>query len=42
MQKFGHIPTDPDIFKSYAAVGNFVDVRLAALEALADYVRGMV
>uniref|UniRef100_A0A8D9B9A4 Transcription initiation factor TFIID subunit 2 n=1 Tax=Cacopsylla melanoneura TaxID=428564 RepID=A0A8D9B9A4_9HEMI len=37
LQKFGHIPNNPALFKSYAVPGNFIDVRLAALEALVDF-----
>lgn len=39
LQKCGHLPTDASIFKSYALPGNFVDVRLAALESLVDYTK---
>uniref|UniRef100_A0A8C7LFY0 Transcription initiation factor TFIID subunit 2 n=1 Tax=Oncorhynchus kisutch TaxID=8019 RepID=A0A8C7LFY0_ONCKI len=41
LQKNGHIPSDPSLFKSYAEYGHFVDVRVAALEAVVDYTRGM-
>uniref|UniRef100_A0A4W3IXE3 Transcription initiation factor TFIID subunit 2 n=1 Tax=Callorhinchus milii TaxID=7868 RepID=A0A4W3IXE3_CALMI len=37
LQKNGHIPSDPSLFKSYAENGHFVDVRIAALEAVVDY-----
>jgi hypothetical protein len=40
LQKFGHLPSDAAIFKSYAEHGNFLDVRLAALEALVDFTKG--
>ena len=40
LQKNGHIPSDASLFKSYAEYGHFVDVRIAALEALVDYTRG--
>lgn len=40
LQKNGHIPSDPSLFKSYAEYGHFVDIRIAALEALVDYTRG--
>ena len=40
LQKNGHIPSDPSLFKSYAEYGHFVDVRVAALEAVIDYTRG--
>ncbi|XP_063225105.1 transcription initiation factor TFIID subunit 2 [Bacillus rossius redtenbacheri] len=39
LQKFGHLPSNPSLFKSYAAYGQFIDVRLAALEALVDFTR---
>lgn len=37
LQKFGHLPSSPNLFKTYAAYGQFIDVRLCALEALVDY-----
>lgn len=40
LQKNGHIPSDASLFKSYANYGHFVDVRVAALDALVDYTRG--
>lgn len=40
LQKNGHIPSDASLFKSYAKYGHFVDVRVAALDALVDYTRG--
>ncbi|KAL5016218.1 hypothetical protein ScPMuIL_005807 [Solemya velum] len=39
LQKFGHVPSCPDLFKSYAQPGVFRDVRLAALEALVDFTK---
>ncbi|KAJ8933265.1 hypothetical protein NQ318_004810 [Aromia moschata] len=39
LQKFGHLPSRPHLFKSYAAYGHFIDVRLAALECLVDFVK---
>ncbi|GLH06390.1 Transcription initiation factor TFIID subunit 2 [Gryllus bimaculatus] len=39
LQKFGHLPSNPSLFRSYAAYGQFIDVRLAALEALVDFTR---
>jgi len=38
LQKTGHLPSKPDLFKEYSGYGQFIDVRLAALECLADYV----
>jgi len=40
LQRFGHLPSDATVFKSYAVDGNFSDVRLAALEALVDFTAG--
>ena len=40
LQKCGHLPADASIFKSYCVPGNFIDVRLAALEALVDFTKG--
>ncbi|TRY83311.1 hypothetical protein DNTS_006037 [Danionella cerebrum] len=39
LQRNGHIPSDPSLFKSYAQYGNFIDVRIAALEGVIDYTR---
>lgn len=39
LQKFGHLPSKPTLFKSYAQFGHYIDVRLAALECLVDFVR---
>lgn len=39
LQKFGHLPSNPHIFRAYAAYGQFIDVRIAALEALVDFTR---
>ncbi|XP_012265791.1 transcription initiation factor TFIID subunit 2 isoform X2 [Athalia rosae] len=39
LQKFGHLPSNPHLFRAYAAYGQFIDVRLAALEALIDFTR---
>ncbi len=40
LQKNGHLPSDPTLFQTYAQYGHFMDIRLAALEALIDYVKG--
>lgn len=37
LQKFGHLPSNPALFRAYAAYGHFVEVRLCALEALVDF-----
>nr|CAD7573934.1 unnamed protein product [Timema californicum] len=39
LQKFGHLPSNPSLFRSYAGYGQFIDVRLTALEALVDFTR---
>ncbi|XP_025837308.1 transcription initiation factor TFIID subunit 2 isoform X2 [Agrilus planipennis] len=39
LQKYGHLPSSPSLFKSYAQYGIFIDVRLAALECLVDFVK---
>ncbi|KAG8236645.1 hypothetical protein J437_LFUL016337 [Ladona fulva] len=39
MQKFGLLPSNPPLFRSYAAYGQYIDVRMAALEALADFTK---
>uniref|UniRef100_A0AAA9T4Y9 Transcription initiation factor TFIID subunit 2 n=1 Tax=Bos taurus TaxID=9913 RepID=A0AAA9T4Y9_BOVIN len=39
LQKNGHVPSDPSLFKSYAEYGHFVDIRIAALEAVVDYTK---
>ena len=40
LQKNGHLPSDPTLFQTYAQYGHFMEIRLAALEALVDYVKG--
>jgi transcription initiation factor TFIID subunit 2 len=40
LQKNGHVPSDASLFKSYAEYGHFVDIRIAALEAVVDYTKG--
>ena len=39
LQKTGHLPPNPGIFKDYAKPGQFDDTRVAALECLADYIK---
>ncbi|CAB0042159.1 unnamed protein product [Trichogramma brassicae] len=39
MQKFGHLPSTPYIFREYAAYGQFIDVRITALTALVDFTK---
>ncbi|KAI4566047.1 hypothetical protein MJT46_019734 [Ovis ammon polii x Ovis aries] len=39
LQKNGHVPSDPSLFRSYAEYGHFVDIRIAALEAVVDYTK---
>lgn len=37
LQKMGHLPNYPSLFREYAQYGIYVDVRLAAIEALVDF-----
>ncbi|XP_041483978.1 transcription initiation factor TFIID subunit 2-like [Lytechinus variegatus] len=39
LQKNSHLPSEPTLFQTYAQYGHFTKVRLAALEALVDYVK---
>ncbi|XP_001664244.2 transcription initiation factor TFIID subunit 2 [Aedes aegypti] len=39
LQKCGHLPTNPKIYRSYAAYGQYIDVRVAAMECLVDFVK---
>lgn len=39
LQKFGHLPSNPHLFRAYATYGQFIDVRIAALEALVDFTK---
>lgn len=39
LQKTGHLPPNPFIFKDYAKHGQFHDTRITALECLVDFVR---
>ncbi|XP_060655277.1 transcription initiation factor TFIID subunit 2 [Drosophila nasuta] len=39
LQKFGHLPSLPHIYRSYAEYGIFLDLRLAAMECLVDFVK---
>uniref|UniRef100_A0A8D8N598 Transcription initiation factor TFIID subunit 2 n=5 Tax=Culex pipiens TaxID=7175 RepID=A0A8D8N598_CULPI len=39
LQKCGHLPTNPKIYRSYAEYGQYIDVRVAAMECLVDYVK---
>lgn len=39
LQKCGHLPSSPQLYRSYAAHGQYIDVRLAAMECLADFVK---
>ncbi|KAK3592160.1 hypothetical protein CHS0354_019451 [Potamilus streckersoni] len=42
LQKFGHLPSNSDIFKSYAQYGVFRDIRVSALEVLVDFIKADV
>lgn len=39
LQKFGHLPPSSKIYRSYAEYGQYLDVRLAAMECLVDYLK---
>lgn len=39
LQKCGHLPASPKIYRSYAAYGQYIDVRIAAMECLVDFVK---
>lgn len=39
LQKFGHLPSLPHIYRSYAEYGIFLDLRIAAMECLVDFVK---
>lgn len=39
LQKCGHIPPSSKIYRSYAEYGQYIDVRLAAMECLVDYLK---
>uniref|UniRef100_A0A336MKX7 Transcription initiation factor TFIID subunit 2 n=1 Tax=Culicoides sonorensis TaxID=179676 RepID=A0A336MKX7_CULSO len=39
LQKCGHLPSLPKIYRTYAEYGNYIDVRIAALECLVDFVK---
>ncbi|XP_068149073.1 transcription initiation factor TFIID subunit 2 [Drosophila tropicalis] len=39
LQKLGHLPSLPHIYRSYAAYGIFLDLRIAAMECLVDFVK---
>jgi transcription initiation factor TFIID subunit 2 len=39
LQKMGHLPSNPALFKEYAQYNVFVEVRVAAIEALVDVIK---
>ena len=39
LQKTGHLPSKPVIFRDYAEYGQFIDTRITALECLVDYMK---
>uniref|UniRef100_T1JF23 Transcription initiation factor TFIID subunit 2 n=1 Tax=Strigamia maritima TaxID=126957 RepID=T1JF23_STRMM len=39
LQKFSHFPSSCSLFSNYARYGQFIDVRLAAVEGLIDYIK---
>ncbi|CAH8829628.1 unnamed protein product [Trichobilharzia szidati] len=40
LQRLGFLPIDPSLFYQYASSNFYCDIRLAAIEALVDYIRG--
>lgn len=39
LQKCGHLPSTPKLYRSYATYGQYIDVRIAAMECLVDFVK---
>ncbi|KAH8361580.1 hypothetical protein KR084_008772, partial [Drosophila pseudotakahashii] len=39
VSKFGHLPSLPHIYRSYAEYGIYLDLRIAAMECLVDFVK---
>lgn len=39
LQKCGHLPPSSKIYRSYAEYGQYIDVRIAAMECLVDFVK---
>lgn len=39
LQKCGHLPPSSKIYRSYAEYGQYIDLRLAAIECLVDYLK---
>lgn len=39
LQKCGHLPSSPKIYRYYTVYGQYIDVRIAAMECLVDFVR---
>lgn len=39
LQKCGHLPSSPKLYRSYAVYGQYIDVRVAAMECLVDFVK---
>ena len=39
LQKCGHLPSLPQIYRCYANYGQYIDVRIAAMECLVDFVK---
>ena len=39
LQKCGHLPPSPKIYRTYAAYGQYIDLRVAAMECLVDFVK---
>ena len=39
LQQCGHLPSSPNIYRRYAEYGQFIDLRVAAMECLVDFVK---
>jgi transcription initiation factor TFIID subunit 2 len=39
LQKCGHLPANSKIYRSYSEYGHYIDLRLAALECLVDFIK---
>jgi transcription initiation factor TFIID subunit 2 len=39
LQKCGHLPSSSKLYRNYAAYGIYIDLRVAAMECLVDFVK---
>ena len=42
LQQNGHLPSTASLFKNYAQYGMFIDARLAAIDIIAEFLKGLV